>query len=151
MQVLPPNVHVLKHFKGRTNEKSKDVTTLDWNVRFFFLRITVFSFCLSTIKFVLSFYLQLWWFCLSVTQSQGCVLQCLLNMLWCHFNFYLSRRVMALYLLLVLMMGKQEYGAQMVINMLVFIFPLLALLISESTFSFHLLSFFTDCPIYLMG
>ncbi|KAJ4962880.1 hypothetical protein NE237_022819 [Protea cynaroides] len=27
----PPNVLVLKHFKGRTNEKSKDVTTLDWN------------------------------------------------------------------------------------------------------------------------
>lgn len=26
------NVVVLKHFKGRTNEKSKDVTTLDWNV-----------------------------------------------------------------------------------------------------------------------
>ena len=23
---------VLKHFKGKTNEKSKDVTTLDWNV-----------------------------------------------------------------------------------------------------------------------
>ncbi|XP_008780930.1 WD40 repeat-containing protein HOS15-like [Phoenix dactylifera] len=31
MQVSPPNVYVLKHFKGRTNEKSKDVTTLDWN------------------------------------------------------------------------------------------------------------------------
>lgn len=28
----PLNVAVLKHFKGRTNEKSKDVTTLDWNV-----------------------------------------------------------------------------------------------------------------------
>lgn len=27
----PFNV-VLRHFKGRTNEKSKDVTTLDWNV-----------------------------------------------------------------------------------------------------------------------
>ncbi|XP_015884994.1 WD40 repeat-containing protein HOS15 isoform X1 [Ziziphus jujuba] len=27
----PTNVVVLKHFKGRTNEKSKDVTTLDWN------------------------------------------------------------------------------------------------------------------------
>ncbi|XP_078437360.1 WD40 repeat-containing protein HOS15-like isoform X2 [Wolffia australiana] len=27
----PPNVVVLKHFKGKTNEKSKDVTTLDWN------------------------------------------------------------------------------------------------------------------------
>ncbi|XP_075643372.1 WD40 repeat-containing protein HOS15-like isoform X1 [Castanea sativa] len=27
----PLNVAVLKHFKGRTNEKSKDVTTLDWN------------------------------------------------------------------------------------------------------------------------
>jgi transducin (beta)-like 1 len=26
-----PGVHVLKHFKGQTNEKSKDVTTLDWN------------------------------------------------------------------------------------------------------------------------
>ncbi|TQD68920.1 hypothetical protein C1H46_045547 [Malus baccata] len=26
------NVLVLKHVKGRTNEKSKDVTTLDWNV-----------------------------------------------------------------------------------------------------------------------
>ncbi|VFQ90121.1 unnamed protein product [Cuscuta campestris] len=26
-----PNAVVLKHFKGRTNEKSKDVTTLDWN------------------------------------------------------------------------------------------------------------------------
>ncbi|EES11818.1 WD40 repeat-containing protein HOS15 isoform X1 [Sorghum bicolor] len=31
MQSSPPGVHVLKHFKGRTNEKSKDVTTLDWN------------------------------------------------------------------------------------------------------------------------
>ncbi|XP_006657641.1 WD40 repeat-containing protein HOS15 [Oryza brachyantha] len=30
-QSSPPCVHVLKHFKGRTNEKSKDVTTLDWN------------------------------------------------------------------------------------------------------------------------
>jgi len=28
----PLNVLVLKHVKGRTNEKSKDVTTLDWNV-----------------------------------------------------------------------------------------------------------------------
>lgn len=28
------NVLVLKHVKGRTNEKSKDVTTLDWNVSF---------------------------------------------------------------------------------------------------------------------
>lgn len=28
----PLNVVVLKHFRGRTNEKSKDVTTLDWNV-----------------------------------------------------------------------------------------------------------------------
>ncbi|KAG9160933.1 hypothetical protein Leryth_008742 [Lithospermum erythrorhizon] len=27
----PLNAVVLKHFKGRTNEKSKDVTTLDWN------------------------------------------------------------------------------------------------------------------------
>ncbi|KAG2663554.1 hypothetical protein I3760_16G036500 [Carya illinoinensis] len=27
----PLNVVVLKHFRGRTNEKSKDVTTLDWN------------------------------------------------------------------------------------------------------------------------
>ncbi|KAK2985658.1 hypothetical protein RJ640_006921 [Escallonia rubra] len=27
----PSNVAVLKHFKGRTNEKSRDVTTLDWN------------------------------------------------------------------------------------------------------------------------
>ncbi|KAM7264832.1 hypothetical protein ACFE04_002515 [Oxalis oulophora] len=27
----PLNVLVLKHMKGRTNEKSKDVTTLDWN------------------------------------------------------------------------------------------------------------------------
>ncbi|KAG2565299.1 hypothetical protein PVAP13_7NG062317 [Panicum virgatum] len=31
MQSSPLGVHVLKHFKGRTNEKSKDVTTLDWN------------------------------------------------------------------------------------------------------------------------
>ncbi|XP_075483877.1 WD40 repeat-containing protein HOS15-like isoform X2 [Primulina tabacum] len=31
MQNGPHNV-VLRHFKGRTNEKSKDVTTLDWNV-----------------------------------------------------------------------------------------------------------------------
>lgn len=30
----PLNVLVLKHVKGRTNEKSKDVTTLDWNVSF---------------------------------------------------------------------------------------------------------------------
>lgn len=32
MQALPLHSHVLKHFKGRVNEKSKDVTTLDWNV-----------------------------------------------------------------------------------------------------------------------
>ncbi|CAI0406241.1 unnamed protein product [Linum tenue] len=31
MQNGPANVLVLKHVKGRTNEKSKDVTTLDWN------------------------------------------------------------------------------------------------------------------------
>ncbi|CAI9115899.1 OLC1v1016912C1 [Oldenlandia corymbosa var. corymbosa] len=31
MQNGPPNVLVLKHVKARTNEKSKDVTTLDWN------------------------------------------------------------------------------------------------------------------------
>ncbi|XP_059631093.1 WD40 repeat-containing protein HOS15-like isoform X2 [Cornus florida] len=31
MQDGPLNAVVLKHFKGRTNEKSKDVTTLDWN------------------------------------------------------------------------------------------------------------------------
>lgn len=30
----PSSVVVLKHFKGRTNEKSKDVTTLDWNVSY---------------------------------------------------------------------------------------------------------------------
>lgn len=34
MQNEPANVAVLKHFKGRANEKSKDVTTLDWNVSF---------------------------------------------------------------------------------------------------------------------
>ncbi|MBA0677735.1 hypothetical protein Goari_019125, partial [Gossypium aridum] len=31
----PLNVLVLKHVKGRTNEKSKDVTTLDWNMALF--------------------------------------------------------------------------------------------------------------------
>lgn len=34
MQNEPVHVSVLKHFKGRANEKSKDVTTLDWNVSF---------------------------------------------------------------------------------------------------------------------
>lgn len=34
VQNSPLNVLVLKHVKGRTNEKSKDVTTLDWNVSF---------------------------------------------------------------------------------------------------------------------
>lgn len=58
---------------------------------------------------------------------------------------------MVLYLLLVLMMDKQEYGARMVIIMPAFIFSWLALLIYEVTFSFHLLSFCTACPIYLMG
>ena len=33
-QNAPLNVLVLKHVRGRTNEKSKDVTTLDWNVSF---------------------------------------------------------------------------------------------------------------------
>jgi len=28
----PLSVLVLKHVRGKTNEKSKDVTTLDWNV-----------------------------------------------------------------------------------------------------------------------
>ncbi|KAJ1701609.1 hypothetical protein LUZ63_001388 [Rhynchospora breviuscula] len=32
MQAMSLHSHVLKHFKGRVNEKSKDVTTLDWNV-----------------------------------------------------------------------------------------------------------------------
>ncbi|THF98081.1 hypothetical protein TEA_027089 [Camellia sinensis var. sinensis] len=32
LQNGPSNVLVLKHVKGKTNEKSKDVTTLDWNV-----------------------------------------------------------------------------------------------------------------------
>jgi len=41
MQSSPLGVHVLKHFKGRTNEKSKDVTTLDWNVSFFLLKFFV--------------------------------------------------------------------------------------------------------------
>lgn len=31
-QNSPLNVLVLKHVRGKTNEKSKDVTTLDWNV-----------------------------------------------------------------------------------------------------------------------
>ncbi|XP_076914660.1 WD40 repeat-containing protein HOS15-like [Bidens hawaiensis] len=31
-QYGPSNVAVLKHYRGRTNDKSKDVTTLDWNV-----------------------------------------------------------------------------------------------------------------------
>ncbi|XP_028772604.1 WD40 repeat-containing protein HOS15-like isoform X2 [Neltuma alba] len=31
VQNEPINVVVLRHFKGRTSEKSKDVTTLDWN------------------------------------------------------------------------------------------------------------------------
>ncbi|KAJ0982079.1 hypothetical protein J5N97_010334 [Dioscorea zingiberensis] len=31
LQTTPQIVQVLKHFRGRTNEKSKDVTTLDWN------------------------------------------------------------------------------------------------------------------------
>uniref|UniRef100_A0ACD5XLS1 Uncharacterized protein n=2 Tax=Avena sativa TaxID=4498 RepID=A0ACD5XLS1_AVESA len=31
VQPSPLSVHVLKNFKGKTNEKSKDVTTLDWN------------------------------------------------------------------------------------------------------------------------
>ncbi|KAK9053932.1 hypothetical protein SSX86_025007 [Deinandra increscens subsp. villosa] len=30
-QKEPLNVAVLKHYRGRTNDKSKDVTTLDWN------------------------------------------------------------------------------------------------------------------------
>lgn len=29
--ISAPKPLVLKHFKGKTNEKSKDVTTLDWN------------------------------------------------------------------------------------------------------------------------
>jgi hypothetical protein len=31
-QAAAPKPLVLKHFRGKTNEKSKDVTTLDWNV-----------------------------------------------------------------------------------------------------------------------
>ncbi|KAJ7966560.1 F-box-like/WD repeat-containing protein [Quillaja saponaria] len=31
IQIEPANTVVLRHFKGRTNEKSRDVTTLDWN------------------------------------------------------------------------------------------------------------------------
>lgn len=37
MQNGPANVVVLRHFKARTIEKSKDVTTLDWNVSVFIL------------------------------------------------------------------------------------------------------------------
>lgn len=36
----PVNVVVLRHFKGRTNEKSKDVTTLDWNVSLWIIVVT---------------------------------------------------------------------------------------------------------------
>lgn len=36
-------VLVLKHFKGRANEKSKDVTTLDWNVSSYFHYFYTFS------------------------------------------------------------------------------------------------------------
>lgn len=39
---------VLKHVKGRTNEKSKDVTTLDWNVSY----VTLIYFVIRTIKFL---------------------------------------------------------------------------------------------------
>jgi hypothetical protein len=31
-QSVPLDALVLKHVRGKTNEKSKDVTTLDWNV-----------------------------------------------------------------------------------------------------------------------
>jgi hypothetical protein len=51
MQPYSPGVHVLKHFKGRTNEKSKDVTTLDWNVSFFLLQNFVYIPCFSYISF----------------------------------------------------------------------------------------------------
>lgn len=43
------NVLVLKHVKGRTNEKSKDVTTLDWNVSLCF-RFFLGDNCLSSVN-----------------------------------------------------------------------------------------------------
>lgn len=39
---------VLKHVKGRTNEKSKDVTTLDWNVSY----VSLIYFVIRPIKFL---------------------------------------------------------------------------------------------------
>lgn len=41
--VAAPKPLVLKHFKGKTNEKSKDVTTLDWNVSWTMFLSILFS------------------------------------------------------------------------------------------------------------
>lgn len=51
IQSSPASVHVLKHFKGRTNEKSKDVTTLDWNVGSLMLYAFIFIIPYSRIVF----------------------------------------------------------------------------------------------------
>lgn len=50
------NVLVLKHVKGRTNEKSKDVTTLDWNVSY----VTLIYFVIRPIKFLVIDLLAIW-------------------------------------------------------------------------------------------
>lgn len=47
---------VLKHVKGRTNEKSKDVTTLDWNVSY----VTLIYFVIRPSKFLVIHLLAIW-------------------------------------------------------------------------------------------
>jgi hypothetical protein len=97
----------LKHFKGRTNEKSKDVTTLDWNVSFIIgLLLTVV--CTSplvyfTFRKILVFASMFFHFDMFI------------------FGFVLpvvSSRGKELYWLLVPMMGRQEYGIAMVRKLL---------------------------------
>lgn len=43
----PLNVLVLKHVKGRMNEKSQDVTTLDWNVSSPMASLAIFECCVG--------------------------------------------------------------------------------------------------------
>ena len=66
----PLNVLVLKHVKGRTNEKGKDVTTLDWNVSFISLYwlkfIIATNYALNEPALLFSYtikvYVKLWFF-----------------------------------------------------------------------------------------
>lgn len=97
-------VLVLKHFKGRANEKSKDVTTLDWNVSSYFHYFYAFSKSVNAAFFpVLLSQFSL------ILHQRGLNFES-----WIFSNNCIICRVTAHCLPQVLMMARQGYGVEMV-------------------------------------